>query len=111
MSGADMSETETGGRIIGGRIIGTSVPRREIRRDVSKRPMARALVRAWNRVATDHAVVALVTSSFTRDFEGVKMEETRARGALSLGWRTRQDYRRFLTDAPKTIRAGFGSKL
>lgn len=80
--------------------------RSDIRKEIARRPHARALIRAWHEIANRDIHVALVTPPVARDAaRPVEMREVRGDGGLHYHWTKPVEHETFLLRGVRTAKA------
>ena len=80
-------------------------PRAEIRADVPRRPLTRAIVAAWNAVAGARLHLAAVSPPLSASYDAREMSPLYGDVSTGLAWRDRTQFRAYLRAAPAALRA------
>ena len=78
-------------------------PRGEIHADLARRPLAQAIVHAWNLLVHPSLGLAAVTPPLGDDFDAEEMSRSPGGDGVRTSWANRDQYRTYLRAAPEAL--------
>jgi len=80
-------------------------PRKAILRDIRRQPLAKAILDAWSLIGNEQVVTSRQTPALDERFMPRAVEEINGSGYTSYSWDDKAQWKQFLAQAPKTMKA------